>query len=88
MGCINSTLRRKSSDGYIKKPKCIICFEDVENFLWPCGHLCLCDVCAVELSAYRRGPRMIQLNIDMELENGLDCPVCRRKAIPTPFYVP
>ncbi len=45
---------------------CVICISEEKNtVVMPCGHLCVCKACAIEI-AKSRGP---------------DCPVCRKKVL-------
>ena len=53
---------------YENKEYCIICFtENSDCILWPCRHLCLCNICATSIAA------------DTNQINGGNfvCPMCR-----------
>ena len=71
---------------YKSKPKCVICYNEAEKLLWPCGHFCLCTDCNVELSKYRRGSNHLKMNIELNDIKGVQCPICRCTAVPTNVY--
>ena len=59
MGCFSS------------RPKCIICDEMAEKILYPCGHYCLCAVCANKLN--RPVKMVVAMQTNMETF-GKRCP--------------
>ena len=62
-------------------PACIICYSHpVENFIYPCGHICLCNPCTHQLLESARNRRYALLH-HMRTRNGSPttrCPYCRR----------
>lgn len=62
-------------------PPCIICYSHpVENFIFPCGHICLCNQCTHQLLESARNRRYTLLH-HMRTRNGQPttrCPYCRR----------
>ena len=62
-------------------PSCIICYSHpVENFIYPCGHICLCNPCTHQLLEGARNRRYGLLH-HMRTRNDpptTRCPYCRR----------
>ena len=60
-------------------PACIICYSHpVENFIYPCGHICLCNPCTHQLLESARNRRYALLH-HMRTRNGSPttrCPYC------------
>ena len=71
MGCFSS------------RPKCIICDEMAEKILYPCGHYCLCAVCANKLVNYNQNSHVSQC---ITINTTLQCPVCRTMCLPSHVY--
>ena len=71
---------------YSSKTKCVICYNEAEKLLWPCGHFCLCSDCSIELSKYRQGPKYLNVNLNLDDCKGVKCPICRSTSVPTNVY--
>ena len=83
MGCKQSQESKEESSAV---GECIICFNPVENILWPCGHFCLCNSCASRLVQHIEGTR-VQIMVNRNRVKPLKCPICREFALPTKFYL-
>ena len=62
-GCIifpNGKIQEKNYNKIIKKNKsefkCIVCFENKKNMIFPCGHLCVCENCSLNKCPLCRKP--------------------------------
>lgn len=80
MGCLISKAKFQA--------KCVICYSVTNEVLWPCGHFCLCSKCCNELSKYRREPSHLNVILDLNECNGVQCPICRCTAVPTKVFFP
>ena len=66
--------------------KCIICYSVTNEILIPCGHFCLCSNCSIQLFKLRQGPSELNLVIDLNTNNGVQCPICRCTAVPIKVF--
>ena len=64
---------------------CIICFNEANTVLYPCGHFCLCQECA-EVLAEQCESHLQNFHLNFQQRRGMRCPICRRKGLPAIVY--
>lgn len=93
MGCVHasSSLQESSTDVHPPPPtrvECLVCFDDADMVLYPCGHYCVCRACALSLSSNDR-QRLGDTNymrINLKKCHALFCPLCRRLSVPIKIF--
>lgn len=84
MGCVSSVRIKDNT----QKIECVVCFNDADTILYPCGHYCMCYDCVIRLSQYDRqrlgSIRHVKINI--RNNNGVYCPLCRKLGLPTKVF--
>ena len=82
MGCISSTQQS------VSKVECVVCFNEADTALYPCGHFCICKDCSMQISINERDRLgdMIYLKLNLRKHNALFCPFCRKLGLPTKIY--
>ena len=84
MGCI----LQRPQEGSVQKVECVVCFNEATTVLYPCGHCCVCNECARQLSINDRERLgdLVYIKINIRKHNGLFCPLCRKLGLPTKIY--
>lgn len=84
MGCLQSLYPLRES----QKVECLVCFNEADMVLYPCGHHCICRDCALTLSNNDR-ERMGDVHymkINLRRNHALFCPLCRRLTVPIKLF--
>ena len=84
MGCILSHSTNESNS----RVECVVCYNEANTVLYPCGHYCLCNDCALQISENDKEKlrEMVYVKINIRRHNGLYCPFCRKLGLPTKVF--
>lgn len=82
MGCVSST------SPVVKKVECVVCYNEADMVLYPCGHYCICNDCALQMSMNdrQRLGDLVSIKLNIRKHNGLFCPFCRKLGLPAKIY--
>lgn len=82
MGCVSSTPH------VVQKVECVVCFKEADTVLYPCGHYCICNDCALQIARNdrQRLGDLVSIKLNIRKQNGLFCPYCRKIGLPTKIY--
>lgn len=84
MGCVTSNSMQANNP----KVECVVCFDEANTVIYPCGHYCLCNNCAMQISENdkdRLGD-LVYMKINIRRNNGLFCPCCRKLGLASKIF--
>ena len=86
MGCLLS--KNRGENNTIPQVECVVCFNEANRVLYPCGHYCICNDCAMQMSQNDRSRLgdIVYVKLNVRRQNGLFCPICRRLGLPTKIF--
>ena len=88
MGCISSRHNSQNTIENTSRAECVVCFNEANTVLYPCGHNCVCTDCAMQIAENdkERLGDLVYLKLNIRKHKGLFCPFCRKLGLPAKIF--